>query len=214
MATKFFSSVDELRINEIGVYIVNGWTINVTEKVSGGWRGTMKHENGKEKAFDNSITHIKKKASASGNKETKKAVKTELLGTTKKIVTKGTKLENFDTMFEKACNMEKEYKNALGIVQKYNEIFNKYDFPNNTLKLVQHLQVEQNESIKKIRTNQRAKALFSSRYELAEKHLKDLKDKLVQSAMLDKFDEIPNIKKAINEQTEHIENLKKQIEKF
>lgn len=214
MATKIFTSVDALKINEIGVYVVNGWTINVTEKVSGGWKGTMVHESGKEKAFDNSITHIKRKASANRNKETKKAVKTELLGTTKKIVTKGVKLENFDTMFKKACIMEREYKQAVEIVQKYTEIFNKFDFPNNTLKLVQYLQAEQAEKIKKIRTNQRAKTLFSSRYELAEKHLKDLTDKLVQSAMLDKFDEIPTIKKAINEQKTHIENLKKQIEKF
>lgn len=215
MATKYFTSVNELKIDAIGTYVVNGWTINVTEKISGGWKGTMKHESGKEKSFDNSITHIRKKALANGINERKpKAGKTTIVGTTKKLTTSGIKLLTFNDFENQAGEMLAEYKKAVEIVNNYNAIFQSYNMPNKLLSLIEYQKEKQNENVKKIRENQRVKRIFAQRYELAVKHLEKLEKDLVKLVMLDKLSEIPELKRKINEQKTHVENMKKQSEKF
>lgn len=214
MATKIFSSVEELKINEVGTYVVNGWTINVTEKVSGGWKGTMVHESGKEKTFDNSITHIRKKASANGTKESKqKSESNKVVGTTKKIVTNGVKLQTFNDMEMKAHEKLAEYNKALLIVKEYEAIFAN-GMPNKLLALIHYMQAEQKTKIDEIRNKERTKKIFTQRYELAKKHLETLEKELLKNVMLDKFENIPTLKAKIKEQTEHVERMKAQSEKF
>ena len=214
MITKVFASVDELKINEIGTYIVNGWTINVTEKVSGGWKCTMIHESGKEKAFDNSITHIRKKASANGTKESKpKGESNKVVGTTKKIVTNGVKLQTFDEMETKAHERLAEYNKALLIVKEYEAIFAN-GMPNKFLALIHNMQCEQKAKIDEIRNKERTKKIFTQRYELAKKHLENLEKELLKNVMLDKLENVPTLKAKIKEQTEHVERMKAQSEKF
>lgn len=214
MTTKFFASVEELKINEVGTYVVNGWTINVTEKVSGGWKGTMVHESGKEKAFDNSITHIRKKASANGTKESKpKAESNKVVGTTKKITANGVKLQTWDDMEAKANEKLSEYNNALLIVKQCEAIFAN-GMPNKLLALIHNMQAEQKQKIDEIRNKERTRKIFAQRYELAKKHLETLEKELLKNVMLDKFENIPTLKAKIKEQTEHIERMKAQLEKF
>lgn len=218
---KEFSTINEITFVAIKSesqfnVLEKNWNVeisNVDEKGVMNWKATNK--DGLTIEYKTNLYYMKKRLLGEySSKPKEKGTNVQKIGTTKKLTTKGVKLENFDAMFEKACNMLQEYKQAVKIVEKYNEIFNKNDFPNNELKLLQYLQSEQKESISKIRQNQRAKKLFTERYEIAINHLEKLEKQLIKLVMLDKFDEIPTLKQEIKLQKEHIEKMKIQSERF
>lgn len=214
MVEKFFNSVDELTIKEVGIYHVNGWTIHVENKTSGQWSGYMEKD-GTRKEFSNSITHIRKKVSAKAKGEKKeKGTNTKILGTTKKVVSHGVKLLSFDEMFDNACKEMESYKKAMEIVSYYESIFTIYHAPNNVLSLVEMMQSEQKRKVDAIRKNERIKKVFLSRLELAKKHLEKLEKEMIQFAMLGNLDMINATREKIMEQKKHVENMETQSKKF
>ena len=186
---------------------------NVDEKGVMNWKAT--NNDGLTIEYKTNLYYMKKRLLGEySSKPKEKGTNVKKIGTTQKLTTKGVKLENFDAMFEKACAMKQELNELRNKLESYNNILLMFDGANETLKFVKYLQEKQNNEIKYIRQNQRAKKLFSERYEIATTHLEKLEKQLIKLVMLDKFDEIPTLKQTIQAQKKHIEKMKIQAERF
>lgn len=220
---KNFDTIKEIKfadIKELDGFTVteNNCTVTIEDVDARGvftWKATSDLG---EMNYKTNLYYMKKRLSGeikSTSESKTKATRTTLHGTTKRLVAQGKRILSDDELRNNACNMLDDYYNALSLVNKIRPIIEQYPEYNDTINAIfMLLKDEQEKEIEKIRRNERAKTLFARRIEIANEHLAKLEREVVRLAMNDKFDEIPALKQAVNEQTEFIANLERQKEQF